>query len=30
MKRTASAVRQGELRSGKGTVSTESGVPART
>jgi lipoyl-dependent peroxiredoxin len=30
MKRTASAVWQGDLKSGKGTVSTESGVLAQT
>jgi lipoyl-dependent peroxiredoxin len=30
MKRTASAVWQGDLKSGKGAVSTESGVLART
>ena len=30
MKRTASAIWQGDLKSGKGTVSTESGVLAQT
>jgi len=30
MKRTASAVWQGDLKSGKGTVSTESAVLAQT
>src|SRR5574341_163806 len=30
MKRTASAVWQGDLKSGKGTVSTESGVLSKT
>jgi hypothetical protein len=30
MKRTASAAWQGDLKSSKGTVSTESGVPAQT
>src|SRR5512137_2252796 len=30
MKRTASALWQGDLKSGKGTISTESGVLAKT